>query len=396
MRNDSLKILPTNKTVVLYSPIMGDDVLVRTGTLPDGESFFHAVLHGQSTDYASMNKTGRKKLVSRTRCAVTKNAVDRAKWESLSDGLLARVSFHEYETKILEDFYRTVKLGGSCKSRHGRIVARALIIDDRDRDAYSLVTEMIDMEHLIKTVIPGAKENNDSGTVSEYCKLVVESGVRSYTDIFSSLRKDDPESLDDESVKYYLDKFSLMMTIITREAGNGAFEEYINGLGDSTITVTKQTMAIVAREVGRDIYFIDADSRMPYLPYDDNEKIDCQPPVTGRRKAVVIMCTSGSHFEVVGKLYEGRRVKRSFSSNDDFIRRINTFLYEPNSVPDRYPDLVKYLPKEIRRGYGMTASDSDRSDSESRYESSAYEESDDDKGIFTQEPTRKSTRKSFQ
>jgi len=36
-----LKILPVNKTVVFNSPIEGDDVLVRTGTVSEGSSFFH-------------------------------------------------------------------------------------------------------------------------------------------------------------------------------------------------------------------------------------------------------------------------------------------------------------------------------------------------------------------
>ena len=47
-----LKILPVDKTVVFWSPIEGDDVLIRTGTIPDGSCFFHSLLHAYSKEYA--------------------------------------------------------------------------------------------------------------------------------------------------------------------------------------------------------------------------------------------------------------------------------------------------------------------------------------------------------
>ena len=62
-----IKILPVNKTVVFYSPIEGNDVLVRTGTIGEGSCFFHALLHSYSKDYTMMDKKDRMKMVLKLR-----------------------------------------------------------------------------------------------------------------------------------------------------------------------------------------------------------------------------------------------------------------------------------------------------------------------------------------
>ena len=54
-----LKILPVNKTVVFYSPIEGEDVLVRTGVIEDKNSFFHSLVHAISKEYINMKDNDR-------------------------------------------------------------------------------------------------------------------------------------------------------------------------------------------------------------------------------------------------------------------------------------------------------------------------------------------------
>ena len=103
----TLTILPVNKTVVFYSPIEGKDVLVRTGTIGEGSCFFHALLHAYSKDYVSMNTCGRMKFVKRLRSSIARK-IDKGRWESLSNGLIAKIPFQEYVNTILSDFYRFI------------------------------------------------------------------------------------------------------------------------------------------------------------------------------------------------------------------------------------------------------------------------------------------------
>jgi hypothetical protein len=63
-QKSDIKILSVNKTVVFTSPLEdSDEVLVRTGTISQGSSFFHAVLHAYSKEYINMNKTERMNYV---------------------------------------------------------------------------------------------------------------------------------------------------------------------------------------------------------------------------------------------------------------------------------------------------------------------------------------------
>lgn len=57
-----------NKTTVFYSPLEGDDVLVRTGVLTRksvNDSLYHAVSHACSNEYVKMNEPDRKKFTDR-------------------------------------------------------------------------------------------------------------------------------------------------------------------------------------------------------------------------------------------------------------------------------------------------------------------------------------------
>ena len=136
---DTLTILPVNKTVVFYSPIEGKDVLVRTGTIAEGSCFFHALLHAYSKDYISMNENGRMKFVKKLRSSIAVK-IDKSKWESLSNGLIAKISFQENVNIILSDFYKYISKGGGVgRTKSVRKVVRSLIKDEKvDIETYKI------------------------------------------------------------------------------------------------------------------------------------------------------------------------------------------------------------------------------------------------------------------
>src|SRR3990167_9374483 len=63
-----LSPLPINKTVMLYSPFEGNDMLVRTGTSENQNfiySFLHAFLHAHSKDFARSDVKKRERMVKK-------------------------------------------------------------------------------------------------------------------------------------------------------------------------------------------------------------------------------------------------------------------------------------------------------------------------------------------
>ena len=88
------------------------------------------------------------------------------------------------------------------------------------------------------------------------------------------------------------------------------------------------------------------------------------------------MWTGGCHYEIVGRLLPGNIIKRDFDFNDTLIKRIYMYLYKPEQIPDRYPNLTSFLPKEIRNEIGIDVSDSEE-DRRSQKSSGLYDSSDE-------------------
>lgn len=383
----TLKILPVNKTVVFYSPIEGKDVLVRTGTIGEGSCFFHALLHAYSKDYISMNTSGRMKFVKRLRASIAKK-IDKSHWESLSNGLIAKIPFQENVNTILSDFYRTISRGRSGMTESVGKIIKSLIKDENaDTEAYKLVMEMVPMEKgFEKNILPSAYEKSNESSLDECKKIVVQQAVKYYRKEFEKLAG----QLDKKRIEFYVNKLESMVKEVVEEAENSAYTEYIESLQDASMEVDTYTIGLISEKFNRDIYFIDARNRMPYRDFSfDNIR---------KRKSIIVMWTGGCHYESVGRLLDGNKIQREFDFNDSLIKRIYTYLCKPEKIPDTYPNLIPYLPKDLRRKLNIDVSDSEedrrsdrsnRSEDDGKYVSSdEYEDSSD----HSDEPMRESKR----
>ena len=386
---ETLQLLPVNKTVVFYSPVEGKDVLVRTGTIGEGSCFYHALLHAYSKEYVSMDTRGRKKFVQRLRSSMARK-VDKNRWESLSNGLIAKIPFQENINTILSDFYRFISRGKTGRTKSVRKVIREIIKEDNENDieAYKLVTEMVPLEDgFEKTILPTAYEKCSDDGISECKKVILKTGLDYYRKEFQNL---DGE-LEEERINFYIGKLEKMITSVVKEAEDSSYSEYIESLQDVTMEVDSYTIGLISEKFDRDIYFIDARNRMPYRDGGNNN--------IKKRKAIIVMWTGGCHYEIVGRLLPGNIIKREFDFNDTLIKRIYTYLYKAEKIPDQYPNLVSYLPKELRNELGIDVSDSEgdrRSQSSSgmhesseeflssdeKESSSNYEKSDSDEEKF--------------
>lgn len=363
---ETLQLLPVNKTVVFYSPVEGKDVLVRTGTIGEGSCFYHALLHAYSKEYVSMDIKGRKKFVQRLRTSMARK-VDKNKWESLSNGLIAKIPFQENINIILNDFYRFISRGGkSGRTKSVRKVIREIINEDNEDDieAYKLVTEMVPLEDgFEKTILPNAYEKCSDDVISKCKKVILKTALNYYHKKFKQL----DGQLEKERVDFYISKLENLVNSVLQEAENSSYTEYIESLQDANMEVDSYTIGLISEKFKRDIYFIDARNRMPYRDGgNDNIK---------KRKSIIVMWTGGCHYEIVGRLLPGNIIKREFDFNDTLIKRIYTYLYKPEKISEQYPNLISFLPKEIRNELGIDGSDSENA--RSRRSSGIYESSEE-------------------
>lgn len=74
--------------------------LVRVGTIPDGNCFFHALLNGLDSTYSSMSKNQKKQYINHVRHIVSER-LTRPDWELLGNGQLAIQQTMIYFSKLL-------------------------------------------------------------------------------------------------------------------------------------------------------------------------------------------------------------------------------------------------------------------------------------------------------
>jgi hypothetical protein len=363
-----LTILPVNKTVVFYSPIEGKDVLVRTGSIDGDLSFFHALLHAYSKDYICMNTDGRIKFVKKLTSSISRK-MDKEKWISL--GSIATIPFKENINTMLVDFYKYIE--GNEKRYNKTLIKIIKNVVNEDIESFKLITEMIPLtKGFQENILPSAYEKSRKNTITDYKKLIIKSSTNYYTKKFDKLG----DSIDNTLITYYVDKLESLVKSILEESEILSYNEYIERIINSSVEVNSHTIGLISEKFDRDIYFIDARTRMPYK---ENKRDNIH-----KRKSVIIMWTGGSHYEIVGRLLPGNIIQREFDHKDSIIKRIYTYLYKSENIPNEYPDLIQYLSKDLRHKFHLDASDSEDQEGSSSNrsihssDSEPYKSSDED------------------
>jgi hypothetical protein len=327
-----LKMLPVNKSVVFYSPIEGEDVLVRTGTIGEGSCLFHALLHAYSKDYATMDRKGRMKFVIRLRASMA-GKVDIESWEEMGGGLISKVPYQENVCEILENFYHFVQEGGKVRGRSTRRVIKKLKKDDKKlSEVYNILTELISFNVLTSKCLPQGYERTQDKNIEDTNIAVCE-------EVINHLRSlEEIKQLGDKKASYIEVKIIELLTTVLEESKNSAYRSYIKGLERVSEDVDSYTIEYISNRFNRDVYFLDGTSRLPYntCPTTNNLK---------GRKSMIVLWVGGNHYEIVGRLLPGNKIQREFPADDELINRVRTFLTQPEKIKEIYPDLIEHLPK---------------------------------------------------
>lgn len=373
-----LKMLPVNKTVVFWSPIEGEDVLVRTGTIAEGSCFFHALLFAYSKEYVSMDIPERMKFVKRLRASMA-GKINRESWEEIGGGLIAKIPFQENVNDILLNFYRFLNDDNKARGRATKHVIKQLIGEDDDEfEVYKLIAELIPFnEGFEQKILPNAYSKSEEGKIEECCKEIVSETI---TYLKS---REELKSVTKEKVKYIKDVVKKLLTLVLKEAEDFAYKSYVKGLKNVSEDVDSYTIGLISERFKRDIYFLDGNNRMPYNNSSTTDNLK-------NRKSMIVLWIGKNHYEIVGRLLPGNRIQREFDHDDPLIEKLYNFLVTPEKVATEYPELVPYLPREHRRGSSPSpqskitdTEDSDSNDEEDKdtldYKSSDTEDSDCEK-----------------
>jgi hypothetical protein len=331
-----LKMLPVNKTVVFWSPIEGEDVLVRTGTIAEGSCFFHALLFAYSKEYVSMDIPGRMKFVKRLRASMA-GKINHESWEGIGGGLIAKIPFQENVNDILLNFYRFLN-EDKVHGKAAKNVIKKLIgeEDEDDLEVYRLIAELIPLEKgFEQKILPNAYSNSQDGKIEDCCKEII-SETNTYLKSIEELK-----SVSNEKVIYIKKVVKKLLTVILKEAENSAYKNYVKGLKNVSEDVDSYTIGLISERFKRDIYFLDGKTRAPYNNSSTADNLK-------KRKSMIVLWVGKNHYEIVGRLLPGNRIQREFDHNDPLIEKLYNFLVSPEKIVENYPELIPYLPREYR------------------------------------------------
>ena len=127
------------------------------------------------------------------------------------------------------------------------------------------------------------------------------------------------KQLNDQKAAYIEKKMNDLLYIVLKESKDAAYRSYIKGLERVSADVDSYTIEFISNRFNRDVYFLDATTRLPYntCPTSSNLK---------GRKSMIVLWVGGNHYEIVGRLLPGNRIQREFPADDELINRIRTFM----------------------------------------------------------------------
>ena len=307
--SNNLKILPLNKTVVFYSPIEGDDILVRTGILEDKCNFLHSVLYSYSSDYVNMEEKDRKKFVKRLRASMA-GIIDKNNWSK--NALLSHNLFCNNLCSSLDDIYLYLETNNIeiISSEISKNVISEIIPNKDKFKLYELIVKLLPSKQILDEILPNIIENTRELSIKSLTRIILDNIV----DLFNS--HPTIVKTNKDKTKYLLKKIKNLYNKLFKEVENYSFNKYIKELEKQSEIVDDFCMEFATEKFDRNIYIID-NNRLPNINF---EKYNIY-----NRKCIVILKLDENHYEIIGRLLNDNYVQREFDFDDILIKNIKSY-----------------------------------------------------------------------
>jgi hypothetical protein len=331
---DTLNVLPTNKTLVFYSPLEGNNCLVRTGTV-NGKisSFFNSVLYACSRSFKNMNTVDTDKLIAKVRDNIFIK-INTKCWE-----INGMESFRDTLKTTMIDFYKFINTNDSVKNTIVKKLSKNLIKSKKDFELFEIITELLPPNIIY--------DNNDNHKTIVSFKSSIMSTVKSYLENLEILHQ-----IADEKSEMIIEKIVSFIKQILHEVEFTSFSTYKH----TTTDVNSTLVEAVSNYFNCNVYFLDSVSRTPYILNDIKNFTYLN--------SIIIMSIKNSneeHYEIVGKLTHGNIIKREFLSDDALVLKMKSLLEQQYRDKDRgmKHETVKKFSKYSKESEPETDTDED-------------------------------------
>ena len=305
-----LKFLPVNKTVLFQTPLEADNFcVVRTGVYSDeNNSFIHAFLSGYSKEYYNLDNSEKDKFILKFK----KTVFDKKSWindkkyykyfiKNVNDTLLIIYKFIEKIIKEDQD------IKGELSRINDKItinIIKNIVL--KNINLYDLMSELIPIE-LLKDILD-TEDSNFS------IKIYKQNVVKNLNKILNDIEIF--EEIEEKRVKFIKNNIEKLFITTLDEIDEDLFKFYIN---KSKMNPETNILNILTNKLNRNIYFIDSDTRLPFI-FDDKQ-------IFRNENKNIILLKLNDRYEILGQLLKGNKIKREFDSDEYLINKINKLLF---------------------------------------------------------------------
>ena len=318
---EKLKPIPADRTVTFYSPVEGEEVMVRTGIQENPLSYIHSLLYSGMSKFAFSGKQEREDMVSKISKKLFR-APDEKTWfntvPSARDAIVKNFQYH------ITFFYNTIDSDRSSdKSKKMKEFFRSVVKDTTMLEFYKVICELIPYDSL-GNIYKSFAEEIGGIDFSDWKDVA-------YKFFNNVLKKDQDFAEVSEERKKYVKK--LVKHLVTKALNNSksiAHQLYTDSLKEN-LKPSEKNFGHIADLLERDIYVIDHSTRM---------LCEFSPKHPKRRTSILAMSFNrGEHFEPVGILLPGNRVQRELGVDEEIVDKFYLMTTDPYQARENYPEL---------------------------------------------------------
>jgi hypothetical protein len=376
-QSNKLTVLQENKTLVFYSPIEGRDVLVRTG-ITENNSVIHAILYTYSKDYILLSKKDREKYVDKLIDSLS-DKINKKRWEEISNGIVVQLPFEENIKSIISTIYKYIDKQEEEVLKNKKI--KDLIVK-ADLETYKVLLQLVPQDQIKKEIFERNFKSNEDKNIEEIKKSV----TKDIDSLITKVLKELGNELEYSKKKTLKTKFISLFSSILERAEKNTFRKYCKNIKNSSLVVDPYTIELLCEKFNRNIYFINADNRLPYKIIENS--------ILKHKKSIILLWLGGNRYEAVGRLLTENKIQREFETSDTLVKCVNTFVYEQDKILDEYPALIPFLPKKVKSEDIVDEFSSEDESKDSRSNSESDSDSEDSRSESEDETDSSSRSKS--
>lgn len=310
-KEKDLQILNTvGQTVIFTSPLSGyGNYMVRTGVIQKNNSFLHSVFTATSKEYFYMNSEHKLVFIKK----FLNNFIS-------SKDFKKDVENYSNYKKIL---IQTIKHIYNSKEKIDDKLAYTIDKQLNTNPVYEIFFEIIPKDDIYKILNINDDIINSENIFKGYKEIIIHE-ISNYLDSLEILN----HVKDKTKVEFIKKNIKLILNSILEEVEKSCFKTYYNNLINND---TSKLCSLLSEKLKTDIYFIDSRTRLPFK-YNMSQLFN--------NKNAIILLKIQDRYETIGLLIDDNNVLRQFLADHFLIKKIKMFLFEPNKISLKYPELL--------------------------------------------------------